>query len=60
MWLVGGLQVWDAFTQQTVLEFGEHKRRAWSVHFSRTDPTRLASGSDDGTVKLWSLNQVRL
>lgn len=29
----------------------------WSVDFSRVDPTRLVSGSDDGTVKLWSINQ---
>ncbi|KAG0094090.1 RING finger and WD repeat domain-containing protein 2 [Podila epicladia] len=30
---------------------------AWSVDFSRTDPTQLASGSDDTKVKIWSVNQ---
>jgi WD40 repeat protein len=31
---------------------------ACSVDFSKADPQKLASGSDDGTVKLWSINQV--
>ena len=30
----------------------------WSVDFSQTDPTRFLSGSDDGTVRLWSLNDA--
>jgi WD40 repeat protein len=42
------------------MEYEEHEKRAWSVDFSRADPTKLASGSDDGTVKLWSINQVKL
>lgn len=41
-----------------LMEYEEHEKRAWSVDFSRADPTKLASGSDDGTVKLWSINQV--
>ena len=36
--------------------FEEHAKRVWSVDFSQTDPTRFLSGSDDGTVRLWSLN----
>ena len=36
--------------------FEEHTKRVWSVDFSQTDPTRFLSGSDDGTVRLWSLN----
>lgn len=51
-------QLWDASTSQTLLEYEEHEKRAWSVDFSRADPTKLASGSDDGCVKLWSINQV--
>lgn len=40
------------------MQYKEHKKRAWSVDFSQADPTKLASGSDDGSVKLWSINQV--
>lgn len=39
-------------------EMKEHEQRAWSVDFSSADPTMLASGSDDGSVKLWSINQA--
>ncbi|KAL3924134.1 MAG: hypothetical protein SGILL_001230 [Bacillariaceae sp.] len=35
-----------------------HKRIVWSVHFCPYDPTILASGSRDGTVKLWKLNET--
>jgi WD40 repeat protein len=40
------------------MKYEEHDKRAWSVDFSRADPTKLASGSDDCCVKLWSMNQV--
>ncbi|XP_024545319.1 protein SPA1-RELATED 4 [Selaginella moellendorffii] len=53
----GVIQLWDASTSQTLVEYKEHEKRAWSVDFSHADPTKLASGSDDGTVKLWSINQ---
>mmetsp|Transcript_25021 Transcript_25021/g.59053 ORF Transcript_25021/g.59053 Transcript_25021/m.59053 type:complete len:1066 (-) Transcript_25021:465-3662(-) len=32
-----------------------HKRIVWSVHFCPYIPTILASGSRDGTVKLWKI-----
>ncbi|KAK1268307.1 Protein SPA1-RELATED 4 [Acorus gramineus] len=53
----GVVQVWDVTRNQVFLEMREHERRVWSVDFSQMDPTRLASGSDDGTVKLWNINQ---
>eukprot|EP00245_Coleochaete_scutata_P002317 TRINITY_DN13018_c0_g2_i1.p1 TRINITY_DN13018_c0_g2~~TRINITY_DN13018_c0_g2_i1.p1 ORF type:complete len:321 (+),score=40.09 TRINITY_DN13018_c0_g2_i1:143-964(+) len=53
----GHVQLWDASTGQPVVEYEEHEKRTWSVDFSRLDPKHLASGSDDGTVKLWSINQ---
>lgn len=40
-----------------LMTFEEHSKRVWSVDYSTIDPTRLVSGSDDGTIKVWSLNQ---
>lgn len=37
---------------QSVMEYEEHEKRAWSVDFSRTEPSMLVSGSDDGKVQL--------
>ncbi|XP_048498745.1 protein SPA1-RELATED 3 isoform X2 [Beta vulgaris subsp. vulgaris] len=56
----GVVQVWDAARSQVFMELKEHDRRVWSVDFSSADPTLLASGSDDGSVKLWSINQAIL
>ncbi|XP_057810191.1 protein SPA1-RELATED 2 [Salvia miltiorrhiza] len=52
----GIVKLWDASTGQGFSEFVEHNQRAWSVDFSRVDPTKLASGSDDRLVKVWSIN----
>ncbi|KAJ0744313.1 putative protein kinase PEK-PEK family transcription factor WD40-like family [Helianthus annuus] len=52
----GVVQVWDVTQGQVAAEMREHQRRAWSVDFS-ADPKLLASGSDDGSVKLWNINQ---
>ncbi|WOK99303.1 protein SPA1-RELATED 4 isoform X1 [Canna indica] len=54
----GVVQVWDVTRSQSLAEMKEHERRVWSVDFSLADPTKLASGSDDGTVKLWSINKA--
>ncbi|WOK95739.1 hypothetical protein Cni_G04446 [Canna indica] len=53
----GAVQLWDASIGQGFTRFTEHQKRAWSVNFSILDPTKLASGSDDCTVKLWSINE---
>ncbi|KAK1275528.1 Protein SPA1-RELATED 3 [Acorus gramineus] len=45
----GIVQVWDVTRNQAFIEMKEHERRVWSLDFSQMDPTRLASGSDDGT-----------
>eukprot|EP01132_Coremiostelium_polycephalum_P002491 gene2491-3083_t len=55
----GIISLWDVNTGQNVMSFEEHEKRVWSVDFSRTDPTQLASGSDDTRVKLWSTNTDR-
>ncbi|GAB2267901.1 coatomer subunit alpha [Dionaea muscipula] len=43
----GIVTVWDATTQQSVMEYKEHEKWAWSVDFSCTEPSMLVSGSDD-------------
>ncbi|XP_059661141.1 E3 ubiquitin-protein ligase COP1 isoform X2 [Cornus florida] len=53
----GIVTVWDVTTRQSVMEYEEHEKRAWSVDFSRTEPSRLVSGSDDCKVKVWCTNQ---
>ncbi|KAK6132687.1 hypothetical protein DH2020_033570 [Rehmannia glutinosa] len=53
-------KVWDVTRSQAFMEMREHERRVWSVDFSVADPTLLASGSDDGSVKLWNINQAIL
>ena len=50
----GVVTVWDVATKQAVCEFEEHDKRAWTVDYCSYDPKLLASGSDDGRVKIWS------
>lgn len=42
------------------MEMTEHEKRVWSIDISTADPMVLASGSDDGSIKLWSINQAIL
>ncbi|XP_022721075.1 protein SPA1-RELATED 2-like [Durio zibethinus] len=53
----GLVKLWDASTGQAIFHYPEHQKRAWSVDFSQVCPTKLASGSDDCSVKLWSINE---
>ncbi|GMI98443.1 SUPPRESSOR OF PHYA-105 1 [Hibiscus trionum] len=53
----GVVQTWDAGTGQGLCQYNEHQKRAWSVDFSQADPTKFVSGSDDCSVKLWSINE---
>ncbi|CAG7862582.1 unnamed protein product [Brassica rapa] len=50
----GIIKLWDVTTGQAISHFIEHEKRAWSVDFSEACPTKLASGSDDCSVKLQS------
>ncbi|KAK9820862.1 hypothetical protein WJX81_005532 [Elliptochloris bilobata] len=52
----GGVALWDAEAAACTALFEEHSKRVWSVDFSQADPTRFLSGSDDCTVRLWSLH----
>ncbi|KAL6986369.1 hypothetical protein U1Q18_019737 [Sarracenia purpurea var. burkii] len=53
----GIVKLWDAGTGQAFSQYIEHNKRAWSVDFSQVDPTKIASGSDDCSVKLWNINE---
>ncbi|KAM0032446.1 putative transcription factor WD40-like family [Helianthus debilis subsp. tardiflorus] len=50
-------QIWDMTRNQVYMELKEHERRVWSVDFSWSNPTLVASRSDDsigtsvGTIK---------
>ncbi|XP_076915437.1 protein SPA1-RELATED 2-like [Bidens hawaiensis] len=55
----GAVNIWDAGTGEAISHHIEHERRAWSVDFSRVDPIKFASGSDDCSVKLWSINEKK-
>lgn len=50
--------MWDVGTGEALSQYIEHQKRSWSVDFSQVDPTKFASGSDDCSVKLWSINDV--
>lgn len=56
--IINVMQLWNASSGQVFSQYKEHQRRAWSVDFSHAQPTKFASGSDDCTVKLWSINDV--
>ncbi|KAI7898583.1 WD40-repeat-containing domain protein [Cokeromyces recurvatus] len=53
----GHVTVLDIMTGVRTHNFDEHTKRVWSVDISNVNPTLTASGSDDMTVKIWSLSQ---
>ena len=53
----GVVSLWDVNRGEVGSAFHEHKKRVWSTSWSKLDPTRLVSGSDDGTCRVWSINQ---
>ena len=53
----GIVTLWDVERAVATRSLEEHQKRVWCVDFSLTDPTRLASASDDTTVKIWSTTQ---
>jgi E3 ubiquitin-protein ligase RFWD2 len=52
----GVVTVWDTNVGTPIVKLDEHEKRVWCVDFSPSEPTRLASGSDDAKVKIWSTN----
>jgi hypothetical protein len=50
----GVVQLWDVQKETSTWENATHRRRVWSIDFSHVDPTKLASASDDGTVRIFS------
>lgn len=53
----GCVCVWDTNIGRRTALHQEHGRRVWSVAYNPQEPTLFASGSDDCTVKLWSMGQ---
>jgi E3 ubiquitin-protein ligase RFWD2 len=53
----GSVCVWDTNIGRRTALHQEHGRRVWSVAYNPQEPTLFASGSDDCTVKLWSMGQ---
>lgn len=51
----GVVHVRDVNRGSIVEEFDEHERRAWSVAYCSTNPNLLASGAEDGKIKIWSM-----
>ncbi|KAI9499708.1 WD40-repeat-containing domain protein [Zychaea mexicana] len=54
----GTVRVWDVNEGQAIRTFDEHEKRAWSVDMCSANPTYLASGGDDSTVKIWSTSMA--
>ncbi|XP_042005328.1 protein SPA1-RELATED 2-like isoform X2 [Salvia splendens] len=50
-------EIWDASTGQRFGQYKEHNKRAWTIDFSHVDAKIFASGSDDCSLKIWSINQ---
>ena len=53
-----GYLLWNAATGAFVAEFQGHKRKVNAVEWS-ADDAMVASSSDDGSVRAWSIKDVR-
>ncbi|KAE8664452.1 E3 ubiquitin-protein ligase COP1 [Hibiscus syriacus] len=53
----GIITVWDITNRQSLMEYEEHEKRAWSIDFCPAEPSMLVSGSDDCKVKVWCMKQ---
>ena len=49
----GGVILSDIHVGSHIRVWKEHQGRCWAVHWNQHDPKIIASGSDDGTVKIW-------
>lgn len=54
---IGGVQLWETGTGKLKASFAAHERQVTSISYSR-DGRTLASGSSDGTIKLWDLTRL--
>ncbi len=52
----GTVTLWDAAARKVIATLGEHERGVVALVFS-PDATSLASGSCDGTIRIWDLAQ---
>jgi WD40 repeat protein len=50
------IKVWDMATGQLIYTFLGHKEAVNSVSFNPVDSSRLVSGSTDGAVIIWNMN----
>ncbi|KAB7506123.1 WD repeat and SOCS box-containing protein 1 [Armadillidium nasatum] len=52
----GRIRIWDPYTGKLLLELTDHKFAVNSLAFAHDGSLRLASGSQDGTIKVWDLS----
>ena len=54
----GVITLWDTHTAHPITEYEAHDKRVWSVDFCPSEAQLLASGSDDGKVKVSIANST--
>jgi WD40 repeat protein len=53
------VRIWDLETSKWIATLPGHRGWIWSVRFA-SDGQTLASGSQDGTIKLWDVHTGQL